>query len=307
MKKRVLITLIMSVLCLLLSSCKSSDYKKAVKYQKEEKYEKALDIYNDLGNKYKDVKKRSEECQNLINAIKAFDAASKKVKEMNNQIDSEISMAETLVNNKDIALDESLRTTLETKISTTKEAKYDIPKRPKALDDIMKTTEQLNLINYDNVISELKLSCEALDKSIKQYALVNNPKDTYITECLSKVDNIIDISAVTEENDPNGNLNKAGGYTAQVYFSSDLVNQSSVIGNTVIDKGTNCGGSIEVYATTEDVVKRNDYLATYDGTIFASGSHIVIGTCLVRTSDKLTASQQKDLETRIIDQLTKIE
>ena len=124
---------------------------------------------------------------------------------------------------------------------------------------------------------------------------------------MGKVINVVNISAVTEDNDPNGKLNKAGGYTAQVYFSSDLVNQSSVSGTTVIDKGTKCGGSIEVYSTLEDVKKRNENLATYDGGIFASGSHMVIGTCLVRLSDKLTASQQTDLEKNIIKILTDVE
>lgn len=34
---------------------------------------------------------------------------------------------------------------------------------------------------------------------------------------MKKVKAIKDISSVTEDNDPNGNLNKPGGYTAQVY------------------------------------------------------------------------------------------
>ena len=31
----------------------------------------------------------------------------------------------------------------------------------------------------------------------------------------------------------------------------------------------------------EDAEKRRDYLATYDGTIYANGTHTVIGTVLV--------------------------
>ena len=38
----------------------------------------------------------------------------------------------------------------------------------------------------------------------------------------------------------------------------------------------------------DDAEKRRDYLATYDGTIYANGTHTVIGTVLVRTSNKLT-------------------
>ena len=53
--------------------------------------------------------------------------------------------------------------------------------------------------------------------------------------------------------------------------------------------------------------KRRDYLATYDGTIYANGTHTVIGTVLVRTSNKLMATQQKELEQKVIDALTRLE
>uniref|UniRef100_UPI004027FA59 hypothetical protein n=1 Tax=Ruminococcus bromii TaxID=40518 RepID=UPI004027FA59 len=62
-----------------------------------------------------------------------------------------------------------------------------------------------------------------------------------------------------------------------------------------------------VYAKEEDAEKRKEYLATYDGTIFANGTHTVIGTVLVRTSNELTASQQKELEQKVIKALTKLE
>ena len=75
----------------------------------------------------------------------------------------------------------------------------------------------------------------------------------------------------------------------------------------LIDKGTDAGGAIEVYSTVEDAEKRRDYLATYDGTIFANGTHTVIGTVLVRTSNELTASQQKELEQKVIEALTKLD
>ena len=71
-------------------------------------------------------------------------------------------------------------------------------------------------------------------------------------------------------------------------------------------KGTDAGGSIEVYANVEDATTRNEYLASFDGGIFASGSHTVVGTVLVRTSDELTASQQQTLEANIIAALTEI-
>lgn len=124
--------------------------------------------------------------------------------------------------------------------------------------------------------------------------------------CLKTVSGIVDISAATEDNDPNEHLNKAGGYTAAVYFSHRDIDQSSVTGDTIIEKGTACGGQIEVYQTEEDANKRNTYLSSFDGSILSNGSHTVVGTVLIRTSDKLNASQQKELEKSIVAALTTV-
>ena len=130
--------------------------------------------------------------------------------------------------------------------------------------------------------------------------LVDQPSESYIIECLQKVPCIIEIEAVTEDNDPIGQLNKPGGYTALVYFSYELVDQDEVYGDDLIDKGTDAGGCIEVYTTEKDANKRNEYLAAFDGGVLTSGSHTVVGTIVVRTSDELTATQQKLLESNII-------
>ena len=129
---------------------------------------------------------------------------------------------------------------------------------------------------------------------------IDNPSSEYVVMCLKKIPLITGIEAVTERNDPNGNLNKQGGYTAQVFFSYALVDQTEFEEDTVIDKGTDCGGSVEVYATEKDAQKRDQYLSTFDATPLATGSHKVVGTVIVRTSNKLTASQQRSLEYDII-------
>ncbi len=131
-------------------------------------------------------------------------------------------------------------------------------------------------------------------------SLVDNPTAEYVIECLQKVPLIVEIEAVTEDNDPIGQLNKPNGYTAHIYFSYSLINQDEVYGNDLIDKGTDAGGSIEVYTTEKDANRRDAYLATFDGTVLTSGSHTVIGTIVVRTSHELTATQQKILEKNII-------
>lgn len=70
-----------------------------------------------------------------------------------------------------------------------------------------------------------------------------------------------------------------------------------------------CLGSMDLssltkMATVADAEKRERYLASFDGGAMSSGSHTVVGTMLVRTSSKLSASDQKKLEEEIIAALT---
>lgn len=306
MKKRILVGCVIAMMCLSLTGCKSSDYKDAVKLQEEKNYELAVPTYGKLGE-YKDSASRLRDCEAMISSIDGYNKAKSFTEDKNSELDTAISEAEALMAEGATALDDSLIPALETSISEIKAVKVDVPDMPELANEITAVSDELNRIDYANVLEKFATNKVNLENSIKQYALVDAPDESYIIICLGKVPNVVDISAVTEDKDPNGNLNKAGGYTAQVYFSSDLVNQSDVSGTTVIEKGTDCGGSIEVYASAEEAQNRNDYLGGFDGSIFASGSHTVIGTVLVRTSDKLTASRQKEMEANIISLLTSIE
>ena len=242
----------------------------------------------------------------MDNAITAYDDAKTQLEILNAELQTKIDAATTLTSS-GTPLDETLITALETKVSEAKAAKVEVPEMPETAEDINTAADTMNAADYTSVISSLDSAYSDLDTSIKQYALVDNPTEAFVIERLGNVEDIVDISAVTEDNDPNGHLGKAGGYTAQIYFSNANINQSSVYGSTLIDKGTDAGGSIEVYSTVEDASTRETYLAAFDGGIFASGSHKIVGTCLVRTSDKLTASQQKEFEAAIIEALTALE
>ena len=93
-----------------------------------------------------------------------------------------------------------------------------------------------------------------------------------------------------------------------MYFASPLVNQGEVYGTDTIEKGTDGGGCIEVYSSKEDAAKRDMYLASFDGaTALNSGSHTVYGTVVIRTSSKLTATQQKETEKNLLEALIRVE
>lgn len=307
MRKRLLSLGLIIVLCFSLIGCKSSDYKKAVELQESGDYSRALELFKGIGDDYKDVSNRVTECQDFINSIAVFEEAKSSLEDKNIELDKAVSDANSLVNGKNTALDESLRSSLETKISETKAVKLTAPTMAETVKDIDTQTTEMNTTDYSDVLKSLDESYTALNNSIKQYKLVNNPTESYVIRCLEKVEHVIGISAVTEDNDPNGHLGKTGGYTATVYFTCDWVNQSNVYGNTIIEKGTDGGGAIEVYANVEDAESRNSYLAGFDGGLLASGSHTVVGTCVIRTSDKLAASKQKELEAAVIETLIKLD
>ena len=135
---------------------------------------------------------------------------------------------------------------------------------------------------------------------------ITAPSGEWISERLKSVDGITGIQAVTKNLDPDGLLGKEGGFVACIYFSSVAIDQTTVPGDSIVAKGTDCGGAIEVYATLEEAEARCDYLSGFDGTVLYSGSYAIIGTMVVRTSYKLTNEQQYELTNKITNSLTLI-
>ena len=145
-------------------------------------------------------------------------------------------------------------------------------------------------------IQEMTAQVEALTSIVKQ---ITAPTAEWITERLSHISSISETQAVTEDLDPDHLLGREGGYSACIYFTVTSIDASTVPGDTVVEKGTDAGGAIEVYATMEEAKARCEYLSGFDGTILYSGSYAIVGTMVIRTSYKLDNDQQMAL-TRII-------
>ena len=235
-----------------------------------------------------------------------FNAEVSRIQAELEERDTDVEAAQAVVDDERLALDDTLKPALQTAISDANAIEFEAPKVPKSVNEINEATEELRQISYTEQLQSLKDATQALSDSIRKYELVNAPDESYVIKCLETIKDINGIAAATEEHDPNGNLHKSGGYTAQVYFSSPLVDHS-YMDNDIIEAGTEGGGSVEVYETAEYAQRRDEYLGGFDGTITDSGSHTVIGTCIVRTSDKLTATQQKELEAAIVEALTKVD
>lgn len=241
-------------------------------------------------------------------AVKNYEKVVSVINKENKKVDDKIADINKLIDSNEKVIDLSI---IETAKETTKEAglaKKIVGKIPRKTKDINERAKELSApYDLSEQIEKLDNVYEEYTTSIKQYKQLTNPSEEFVKQRLLRVDEIKDVRAVTEDNDPNGQLNKPHGYTATLYFESKNVNQKKVYGKNLIDKGTDAGGAIEVYADEEDAKKREEYLAGFDGSILASGSHRVIGTVLIRTSNELPASKQKALEEKIIKVLIELE
>ena len=238
-----------------------------------------------------------------------FNAAVKEVEAKNTELTSAMNDAQKILDKKEAVYDNTTKEAFITALSDAKAAQRKIPDLPKKTADINVETKKLSEpLDYSSVINAISEKQTAYQNSVLQMKQITNPNEDYVIHRLKGIPNISGYQAVTEDHDPNGNLNKQGGYTSTVYFSTPLIDQSSVYGNDIVDKGTECGGAIEVYASEEDAEKRDSYLASFDGAgMLNSGSHKVLGTIVIRTSTKLTATQQNKFTNNITNKLLELQ
>lgn len=241
-------------------------------------------------------------------AVSEFNTAVKQVEQKNQELDSTIQSAQTVLDAGEPVYDKATINDVTTAISEAGLEKRETPKLPGKTDEIIAvTSELLKPLDYTSAINNINEKKSALENSIKQMKQITNPSGDFIVQRLQGIENISACQAVTEDHDPNGNLNKQGGYTSAIYFSSPLINQDEIVGNDIVNKGTDCGGCVEVYSSLNDAEARNTYLAAFDTAgILNSGSHTLLGTIVIRTSQKLTATQQNELTQTISNNLLEL-
>lgn len=240
-------------------------------------------------------------------AVSRFEKAAGVLDDENKEIEKLVSDAEKLVKENAEPLEAATLEELKTTLADTKKAIRKVPKMGSDTSDIEKQVEELaQPVDYSNTQKELADKMTDYQKSVTQLKQITNPSREFVETRLKEIDTITGVQSVTEANDPNGNLNKQGGYTASVYSSDSQVTEA-VDGSDIVGKGTDGGGSVEVYKTKEEAEKRNTYLSAFDGNgILNPGSHYVYGTAIIRTSRHLTASQQTALTEKIYQKLIEI-
>lgn len=147
-------------------------------------------------------------------------------------------------------------------------------------------------------INELIVINQSLVSVVESFI---TPKEENIINVLKTVSGVTEVEAVTENNDPNSMLGKDGGYYSCIYFGLEGVQQDLVNGESIVDKGTDAGGAIEIYSSVDDAKTRCEYLSQFDGSILTTGSYTLIGTMVIRLSYQLDAGKQNEVIKTIIE------
>lgn len=261
----------------------------------------------------------------------AFNEVVAQVNEKNTELQGMINGAQDVINKGEEPFDENTLTELKTAMSEASTAKVGVAEtlepleamsvsedmKSKELNEIeQKATAEIENVkamtipaapevpDYTEVLEVLREKQKAYENSVQGMKQVTAPTDEFVMERLQRVETITEMDAVSEDHDPNGQLNKQGGYIGCIYFADTQVDRSKLYikdgKDNVIDIGTEGGGAVEIFKTAEEAATRDTYLGSFDGMgMLASGSHYLVGTCLVRTSNELNGTQQLELTEQI--------
>lgn len=289
-------------------------------------YTAVVETYNAEVEKYNDI-------------VGEYNTKIEEIISANSELDKVISEAQTVLTNGNVPYDEETVNSLNKAISNAQSKKCNVPsvleevntidgntllaenadaesskevvnselaKLSQSVADAESMNEHLEVPDYSKVIAEISDSVEQVEKSYDVQKQITYPTQEFVVEKLGNVENVSVIACVTEDNDPNGYLGTEGGYTAQIFFSSPLLKTETISENELLEIGTDAGGSIEIYATVEDAEARNEYLASFDGSEYDTGKHIVLGTMVVRVSTNLTTTKQDSFSDELIEALIKL-
>lgn len=271
-------------------------------------------------------------------AIKPYNDSVEAVREANKAVTGATAGAQSVINKGEEPFDSSTLTSLKEVMAAAEAALIELPEKLDEVEELTvdegmerqdiesiieraanasdelspaKVPSCIEVPDYSESIEAINVALKAYEDSIQGLKQVTAPSDDFVIERIQGIETVGAMAPVTEDHDPNGKLNKQGGYIGCVYFRDNRIDFDQLYfegdSSDVVEIGTDGGGAVEVFKTVEDAEARNDYLASFDGSgFFSSGSHAVVGTVVVRTSDELTASQQEELTTAITNALIRV-
>lgn len=177
------------------------------------------------------------------------------------------------------------------------------------LTDIVKT---MQIPDYSTVLKTVNDAKATLEHSIKQLKQVTCPSESFVLQRVTNIRDeagMKDVISLTEDNDPENYIGKAGWYTTKVIFHHRDVEHYGLDSGllTLSEVGNPAGGCVEVYRTEDDAQRRADELKGQEGTSRSPGARMVCGTVVIRVSDDLKTSYQQKLLEMISAELLRVE
>ncbi len=161
-----------------------------------------------------------------------------------------------------------------------------------------------NIISIESIkedIAKIEEWVSTLDEGIEVARQLECPNASWIVNRLNSID-LVTETAILEDNDKIAEMvGPERDCVAIIYFSTHNVDQSLIEGNNLIEKRTEAGGSIEIYASVEEAILRYQYLSELDETILKKESYTMVGTMIIRSSNFLL--DPKDVIRQAVDGL----
>ncbi len=308
--------LIVVLLISCLAGCNEEEKKKA--NEAAESYNSQVEEYN------KDVKLYNDAVDGIIEANKSFNdvingaqaSIDKGEKPYDENTETNLKNGIVSANKKIVSVPDKIE---ELSTATVDEA-WDKGKLEDFISDTNSDTSALSkkkvpappsIPDYSGAISELNALKKAYEDSIQGLKQITAPTDDFVTKRLQRVDTILAMAAVTEDHDPNGKLNKQGGYIGCIYFRDSRIDKKTITnteaGDDVIEIGTEGGGAVEIFKTEDEAIARDKYLEWTQGISGTARSHYVRGTCVIRTSEHLKGSEQIALTDAVTNALIAVD
>ena len=193
----------------------------------------------------------------------------------------------------------------------TSQIRSDKEKLKMIIQEISDNKKSLTKPDYSKEIEQIEEAHISLDNSIKQLKQVTCPTEAFVLERITEIKEqagMVDIVALTEDNDPENHIGKAGWYTSKIIFQHKDVEHYAIVNGlrTLAEIGNPAGGCVETYSTVEDAERRNAELAGMEGTVRSPGAHEVCGTLVIRVSEDMKTSTQQELMEMIKNTLLRL-
>ncbi|MGN8737393.1 zinc ribbon domain-containing protein [Bilifractor sp. HCP3S3_D3] len=326
--------LILTVAIIAICAATGLGYYYGIKVPHDKAYENYKNQVATLNIKYSDYN----------DAVKAYNDALVPFSEANSTLQDSINKAQDLINSGEKPYDDSKVSALHDSISSASGTMQTVPEKKKILEEVKLTSDDFKLSksdleskkadcqkkesetvdeiqtikddtaniqvpDYSAVIDDLDSKKTDLENSIRIQKQITSSSEDFVISRLQQIEGISAIQPVTEEHDPNGLLNKQGGYTSEVYFRYEKVPKDKIqyfdTGDTV-DLGNIGGGTVETFADEESANSRYQYLLNMP-TILGIEKDYLLGTMVLRTSDYLTATQQQELIDEMVAKFTALQ